>query len=406
MSDSSRRGPIAIYVPHLSGGGSEINALKLAVWLLEDGHEVDLVVHDAHGRLSQRIPAGARVFELSRAGEPLTRLHMLYAFSSNMDLFARSMFIARKKLDKLLYLPSLVRYLRRRKPRLFISNLWQLAVCSICARAIVDRNMPVVCIFRSAFFNECGQSLLNSKRPRKWRRFLEYCGGVYSQADAIVTVSQGIANDLNDLLEVNGPDMRVIHDPVIDTAGLEATPPERLAGSRALIIAVGRLSPEKNFSQLIDAYARLPDELQSRTELRILGDGMEREKLEEQIQQLGLASHVTLAGWVDDPNPHLREAALFVSTSRWEGFGNAIVEALAHGCPVVAFDCPHGPREILADGKFGLLVPVDDVPALTLGIQDALSRSWSGTQLVQRARVYSVDTSASAYRRLIDDLLR
>jgi len=267
--------------------------------------------------------------------------------------------------------------------------------------------MPVVCIFRSAFFNQCFRDMTASKRPRKWLRFLEYCQRVYSKADAMVTVSSGIADDLTRIVGVDGTRVRVIHNPVISDAQAAALTAElsteKQHSSKGIIIAIGRLSPEKNFSALIRAFASLRGHDSLR--LRILGEGQERPLLEALREELGLAEHVELPGWIDDPVYELRRARLFVSTSRWEGFGNAIVEALACGCPVVALDCPHGPREILDRGRYGSLVSVDDIDALTSAIEDALARSVDPSRLQRRALDFTEASSANRYRHLLSELL-
>ncbi len=130
-----------------------------------------------------------------------------------------------------------------------------------------------------------------------------------------------------------------------------------------LLLALGRLAPEKGFDLLLEAFASLAP---SRPEwkLTILGEGPQRARLEAQRRSLGLERRVDLPGAARDPGPWLHRADLFVLPSRFEGFSNALCEALAHGLPAVAFDCPSGPAEILRPGVDGLLVPEADVPAL------------------------------------------
>ncbi|MES1925758.1 glycosyltransferase [Salinisphaera sp. T31B1] len=398
---------IAIYHQHLNGGGAVKNVLKLTELFLGDGYEVDLVVHDRTGSLSSRTPAGVRVIELQRSTEIVTRIYMLYAATDDIDLFSRSMFRSRKQLDKLLYLPALTRYLRANRPAILFSNLWQLAITAITARACAAPSMPVVGIFRSAFFTQCAHTMTASKRPRKWRRFLEYCQRVYSRADAIVTVSSGIAQDLSAIVGIDDSRIRVIHNPVIsDTyaAVIESELSIELCRpTENFIVAVGRLSPEKNFSALIRAFAHLNAHHSLR--LIILGEGQQRPALEALCREMGLIGRVELPGWVEEPLQQIHRARLFVSTSLWEGFGNAIVEALSCGCPVVAFDCPHGPREILDHGRYGKLAAVDDVHGLAQAINSTLAQPPAASYLRRRALDFSESASAEGYRRLLTELL-
>ena len=136
-------------------------------------------------------------------------------------------------------------------------------------------------------------------------------------------------------------------------------------------LGCGRLTAQKDFSTLIRAFARLQHECGAA--LWILGEGELRGKLEREIAALGLGSRVRLPGFVKNPFACMARASAFVLSSQWEGFGNVVTEAMACGTPVIATDCPHGPREILEDGKWGSLVPVANVDALADAMRAALA---------------------------------
>jgi glycosyltransferase involved in cell wall biosynthesis len=106
----------------------------------------------------------------------------------------------------------------------------------------------------------------------------------------------------------------------------------------------------------------------------ILGEGEERQPLEALARELRLDADVALPGFVSNPYAYMKRAAVFAASSRWEGFGNVLVEAMACGAPVVSTDCPSGPREILEGGRHGLLVPVGDAQALARAIEASLGR--------------------------------
>ena len=127
--------------------------------------------------------------------------------------------------------------------------------------------------------------------------------------------------------------------------------------------------------------------------------------LERRAQALGVAADVLFPGWVDNPYAWMRRASVFVLSSVWEGLGNVLIEAMACGCAVVATDCPHGPREILDDGRFGPLVPVRDSQALAAAIIDTLDRSLDSETLVARAALFSIDRCADQYEALIHRIL-
>jgi glycosyltransferase involved in cell wall biosynthesis len=133
-----------------------------------------------------------------------------------------------------------------------------------------------------------------------------------------------------------------------------------------LWLTVSRLNREKGIDLLLEAWALSSQRKTSR--LRILGDGAERADLEALARRLGIADRVEFAGFVSDKVPHWQQASAFVMSSRFEGFPNALCEAMAAGLPSVSFDCPSGPRAILSDGINGLLVPAEDTRALAAAL--------------------------------------
>ena len=136
------------------------------------------------------------------------------------------------------------------------------------------------------------------------------------------------------------------------------------------MLAVGRLTEQKDFSTLIHAFAQVRQGHPAR--LLILGEGEERPALEALVRKLGLEQDVNFPGWVENPYPYMVRASLFVLSSRWEGLPTVLIEALCCGTPAVSTDCPSGPREILRGGQYGQLVPVGDADALARAIETAL----------------------------------
>ena len=142
---------------------------------------------------------------------------------------------------------------------------------------------------------------------------------------------------------------------------------------------MGRLAPQKGFDLLIDAFSRVAGR-HPQWSLQILGEGPDRPALERLIDVKGLAGRVVLAGWEPDPSAVLQQGDLFVLSSRFEGFPNALLEAMACGLPSVSFNCQSGPAEIIRDQIDGILVPPEDVP----GLADAIDRALTDEALRRR----------------------
>lgn len=237
--------------------------------------------------------------------------------------------------------------------------------------------------------------------PRAWRLLRRAC---YPRAAALVSVSRGVDEGFCWL----APQRRaIIANPIcwhdIQSAAGDAP---AISGPRT-VIGMGRLEGEKGFDLLLAAFARLPEEL-SDWRLTILGEGSQRSALESLAGNLGLGGRVQLPGALRDPFPALKYAGLFVLPSRYEGFGNALVEAMACGLPVVAADCDSGPREIIRPGIDGLLVPPEDASALAAAMAgvmaDAERRAQLGAAARQASRRFDLEPVIKHWQDLLQRL--
>jgi glycosyltransferase involved in cell wall biosynthesis len=199
---------------------------------------------------------------------------------------------------------------------------------------------------------------------------------LYGWAEGFVTPSEGVLRCFPDALRARG---RAIPN-AVDRPALT---PAR-ADSRTLV-AAGRLVPQKGFDLLLRAFAQIADG-QPDWRLVIWGEGPERARLEALRAELGLAGRVALPGLTERPGQWTEDAGLFVLSSRYESFGNVITEAMASALPVVAFDCPFGPGEILRDGIDGVLVAPEDVGALAGALGRLLADPEGRARLAAAAR--------------------
>lgn len=192
----------------------------------------------------------------------------------------------------------------------------------------------------------------------------------YRRAAALVVQTEPVSRWFRGVLHGPSPRIVVIPNPLAPSVGDGA--PAGLGASVAYVLGVGRLEDQKGFDLLIDAFARMsPAEIEC--ELWIAGRGSRRAALEQQAAERGIADRVRFLGEIDDAARLMRHARVFVLPSRFEGFPNALLEAMASGAPCVAADCPSGPRELLGVDEGGLLVPVGDVDRLARSIRRVLT---------------------------------
>lgn len=226
----------------------------------------------------------------------------------------------------------------------------------------------------------------------------------FNQADAVVTVSRGLADDLRENFGVQPQRLHTIYNPAFRADFLAAADrpldhPWLLHKERPVVIAAGRLHHVKGFDDLLQAFARLRHSVDAR--LLILGSGKERANLQRLVTQLQLQDHVQLPGRVASLAPWMARADVFVLSSRREGLPAVLIEALAIGLPIVATRCPSGPDEILEGGRWGALVPVGDIDALAAAMTHAL-RSLPPDRAALRARAaeFSLEQALAHYLRL------
>jgi glycosyltransferase involved in cell wall biosynthesis len=227
-----------------------------------------------------------------------------------------------------------------------------------------------------------------------------------ASADGIVAISNGVAENVIKWFPGVAGRIRTIYNAAYEELPVPAirsdfTPPFK-------IVACGRLSEQKGFCDLLDAFRLVRNRLDAK--LKILGTGPLLAELKDQACKLGIDGDVEFAGFQDDPLVHFREADLFVLSSWWEGFGNVIVEAMGVGTPVVSTDCPFGPNEIITHGVDGMLVPVRAPEKLAEQILNVLTDHELRAKLAARGRVRSEDflarTIAGRYADFVNELIQ
>jgi glycosyltransferase involved in cell wall biosynthesis len=231
---------------------------------------------------------------------------------------------------------------------------------------------------------------------------------LYPRADAVVALSRGVGDELARMIPGVAGRLAVIPNAGMDAA---VAPPAvrapRPPDAAPVLVACGRLVPQKGYPVLLRALARVREQVPAR--LQILGEGPLRAELGELAASLGVDDAVAFEGFQADPAAWMGAADVFVLSSQYEGFGNVIVEAMAAGAPVVATDCPYGPGEILEGGRHGILVPPGDPEALAAALLRVLGDPALRERLraagAARASAFGAPAVAGEYGRLFDDVL-
>lgn len=230
-------------------------------------------------------------------------------------------------------------------------------------------------------------------------------GHAYRHCDRVLTLTDGARADLIANFAVPPERIDVMRaNAVLDEASQARLLGTDMAAGREpdLIVCLGRLSVEKDQLTLIEAFARVLAKRPAR--LVLVGDGPLRGDIEQMAAALGVAHSLTLTGFQTDPFFWLKRAELAVCSSRFEGFGNAIVEALACGTPVVSTDCPFGPREILGHGLYGRLVAVGNPSAMADALIEELGKHPDRARLRARAWQFTGEAAAIELERIIAGL--
>lgn len=357
-------GRVAIYLPSLRGGGAERVMVTLANAFAERGYATDLVLATAEGPYLKDVSDQVRVVDL-HAG----------------------------RVSKAL-LP-LARYLRRERPRAMLSAMDHANVVAVAARLLARVPCRLVVSERSTISVDAARA-----QDAVARAVYALVPWAYRRADAIVAVSREAAADLERFARLPAGSVRAIYNPfdlerIARLAAEPLTHPWFGPGQPPVVLAIGRLTEQKDFPSLIRAFAAVRSCRPVR--LLILGEGELRGELEALVRTCGLtADDVQMPGFVANPFAYLARCAVFVLSSRWEGLPGVLIEALACGAPVVSTDCPSGPREILEDGRWGRLVPVGDVEALAAAILATMAEP-QHPDVVARARDFGADGAVDEY---------
>lgn len=365
---------VALFVPSLTVGGAQRVTTTVANGLAERGYEVDLLLSYNRGELAATVTEQVRVVDLETPQLPVIGIGAS--------------------------VPALRSYLGRAEPDVLFSAMTYATVVVLAAAFRLDVDTHLVGVEHTRFGrNLTVKERLVSTLAARW----------YRSIDHVLAVSQGVADAVVERTRIDPERVSVQYNPVevADIQRLSEEPVDHpwLDGDHEVVLSAGRLDSPKDYGTLVRAFAAV-DERRPDTRLVIAGTGPERDDLLELAESLGIGDRLSLPGYVENPYRYMQRASVFALSSRYEGLPTVLIEALACGCPVVSTDCPSGPGEILADGRYGRLVPVGDHDALADAIVTTLEDPPDSEPLRARAEEFAASRVIDEYVEFVDAQVR
>lgn len=356
---------VLFILPKVPAGGVERVRLILIEWLMANGIECRLALRHYRGELMEQARTLVPVLEFAPRG-----VHQ--------------------------FIPALTRLIAREQPTHVVTAFSDVGFMAWIALRRSGHHAAWIHSVHSSHYK------VRPGLVGKIRSSIENCvaGHVYKCADTVVAVSEGVREEIIEKYRARPSRIKTIYNPVVpdvELRPLRKLPTENIRLFR--IVALGRLMRVKGFDVLIRAMARVSGSWR----LNIWGEGPERKNLESLIQQLGLQDKVHLRGYTSAPYEAMREADLYVLSSRHEGLPASLIEALACQCQIVATDCPVGPSEILQRGEFGQLVPVEEPEALAAAVRRVMVGGFRvcPARLLARARDFSQPRGCAQWEELL-----
>jgi len=383
---------ISFVVPSLEGGGAEKMMLQLSMAAVEAGHDVCLVLMKDEGAYLSLAPNTLKRNVLKKKSRVSGLIQVLFS-KNGLRLLPQLL-----KLPRFLTLvPAMKSYLVSEQPDLVISVMHTCNLASIVARECCSIKTVILareCTTLSGFLETV---------PSRKKKLLPVLKKMYPLADKITVVSDAVGTDLVEITDIPTDKVATVYNPVITEGFIQKT---QLAvdnqwlnnEQQFTLIAVGRLEKVKDYPTLIKAFALAVQ--QAPIKLLILGEGKEREELQQLIVHEGLEEHVTLQGFDPNPYKYLAKADLFILTSLVEGAGNVLIEAMACGCPVVSTASLGGTSELLGFGRYGKLTPPKDVGALSKLIVEAYSKRRISEGAKEYAMTFTAEHALTQYLEL------
>ena len=325
------------FIPNFSFGGVETTNINLSETLIKFGYEVDLITNDYQ------------------------RVNKSKYFNNIKSL---------RKSKMLFCLLPLIKYINNTKPDLIICSQFYANIIVLLACFLSGYKTKIILCERVPVFENLKNLPVIKKNVIKF-----LIKRLYKKADKIVCNSYGTKNDLSKITDVKNS--VVIYNPVLNDSMLsqsKSTVKDFIFDKRTkYLITVSRIAEERNIIELINIFNLLPNK--KNIKLLIIGDGPLLDECKSKVKQLNLENKIHFLGYKSNPYKYLSKSHVYLSTAKWEGMGNSIIEALFFGLYIIAYDSPGGVSEMLKDGKFGSLIPYGDKQKFVSDLIDNLNNS-------------------------------
>lgn len=324
----------------------------------------------------------------------------IFNYSKNTNIY----YLERKNLFSLYF--SLFSFLRKNKPDLILTVIDPFFASLIAAiEKIVFKKSKIIISFHN-FFPSKGKTIKQILSFSIRNFFIK-------KANFIITVSKDLEGYVKKNINISSSKIETVYNPIINQNEILKSkyfPKEFLSFKENIkILTVSRLDiKQKDFYTLIDAFILIKQKINS-AKLFIVGDGPDRNKLEDLIRKNNLEKDVILLGTKENPYPYYFGADIFLLSSFFEGLPTVVVEAMALECPVVATDCPTGPRELIGNNKNGILVPMQNTEKMAEAVILLIANKKLRQKIIKNAKrkseEFEIKKSIQKYENLFDKLL-
>lgn len=349
---------VAFILPSLRGGGAERVITNIIKSLDHNKFDISLILLKKEGPYLDLLPNYIRVVDLNT-------------------------FRVRNSII------PLINAINKIKPDTILSTMGHLNLLVLATRFLFKGNPKVI----------VREANTPSKRISKKERILiQVYKYLYSKADLIIAQCNEMKHDIMKVFNIKDEKIVYIYNPLdIEAIKEQARKKNPFNPNKVNFLSVGRLTVQKGFDILINAFAILVKETPN-AHLTILGEGNLKQELMEQAVTMGIEKNISFVGFKSNPYPYYKYADVYVLSSRWEGFPNSLLEALACGTKIVATNCKSGPREIIGDNEFGTLVSEGDYESLANGIIKSVSEK---NKTGDRAQKFHIKRITRQYEKIL-----